>query len=717
VESVPGKSYSIANRIDTSSDLPPGEHKVTIASCFMKLVRQYQSSSSPTDALSPAACDDGAASPVSDSQAKETQEEARDEAARDELLLFEMLQKAVKPRADVVLLESRDLQLDFIDPAYTRYQEVCANEEQETGRQVERQQLCRLRIALDRIFWKGDYLEFVAVKGTDLKSMIEISNKKMDDRSALVDRDITGEWLVTFGIVQSKLTNVTEVSRNDEPLWIPVDNNCKGPSPQASVYCVGGTPVVDDQYYWLLTSDHLAQDAQVYGTLHKLPQIEHETSRTFLTAPLAHYLLASLNNAKTRPEVMSVASSSCISVECVVASRNAYLQQMPQWQMDFLKVVANFTSRSPVGGNQFVGSYFQGVSDARASAPSQQELDLEFANRVSGDLLNTFDGKKNPSRFSEGLQTSFGYDRSVVGNLTPLTKPINASYALNNLTVGGFVQIRLGGTHEAGLPASVRSLPRTLLVLTPYQYQIQVNHQYLFFPFASSSPIPGELTVGLPRNTSWTDRVGLRHEFGPGSRHTIFATGSYVEAGGEYVIQNNVLSGVTLANGATKKTCQVNANITLQSCFGQAPQFVITSNTQLVQPVMVKDLHSPGFYWNFHLENRLFGKAGRQVNLVTDTQGDNYFGRPASAELPTQTEYAIPLSLLVVFPAFGNLSFAPTYSAFFYRSQLSTQSLQVNSFSITARWYLARDNRVPVIRQSRLPGPASSDQTKTAKGH
>jgi hypothetical protein len=262
-----------------------------------------------------------------------------------------------------------------------------------------------------------------------------------------------------------------------------------------------------------------------------------------------------------------------------------------------------------------------------------------------------------------------------------------------------------------------------LLVLAPYQYQIQVNHPYLFFPFAASSPLPGELTVKLPRNTSWTDRVGLRHEFGPsgwlgaGGKHPVFTTGSYIEAGGEYIVQNNVLGGITLANGTTQKTCLVNANITLPACFSQPPAFAVTSNTKLAQPPIVKDLHTPGLYWTFHLQNRLFGKADKQVNLVTDTQGDYYFGRQASAELPTQTEYAIPLSISVNFPAFGNFSFAPTYSGFFYKSQLSTQSLQVNSFSITAKWYLARDNRVPVVRQSKLPGPQSSDQTKTAKAH
>ena len=85
--------------------------------------------------------------------------------------------------------------------------------------------------------------------------------------------------------------------------------------------------------------------------------------------------------------------------------------------------------------------------------------------------------------------------------------------------------------------------------------------------------------------------------------------------------------------------------------------------------------------------------------------------------MPTQTEYAIPLSVALVLPVFGNLSFAPTYSGFFYKPQMSDNSLEVNSFSIAARWYFARDARVPLRRQIPLPGPASADQTHTGKGH
>ena len=230
--------------------------------------------------------------------------------------------------------------------------------------------------------------------------------------------------------------------------------------------------------------------------------------------------------------------------------------------------------------------------------------------------------------------------------------------------------------------------------------------------------MPGELTVNFRARQPGPIAQDSGAEFGGSQPNSFFGNGSYFETGIEFNVQNDVLSALTLRTGAGQKTCNVSANITLQTCFSQAPPLTINNSTVQVGFPATKSLHSPGFYWDVHLQNRVFGKApGKQVSLVTDTQGDYYFGRPPSAELPTQTEYAIPLSMSLVIPAIGNLSFAPTYSVFFYQSQLSGQSLQVNSFSLAARWYFARDARVPIPRQMPLPGPATADQTKTGKSH
>jgi len=83
--------------------------------------------------------------------------------------------------------------------------------------------------------------------------------------------------------------------------------------------------------------------------------------------------------------------------------------------------------------------------------------------------------------------------------------------------------------------------------------------------------------------------------------------------------------------------------------------------------------------------------------------------------LTTQTLYDVPLSVALTFPIFRNLSFAPTYSAFFYANQIQEQSLTVNSFAVNLRWYFDRDSAVPLTRQLLFKGPASADETKTAR--
>ncbi len=648
-----------------------------------------------------------------------------DQARKAEFQLLNDLEKAAHPNADVVLLQSRDVELDAMGPGYTDYS-VCADE-------TEHPELCKLRVALDRIFWKGDYLEYVAVTGKSLKSLLAESEDEMAQQAQLADTGVSQEWLISYGIVQSSLTNITEINQNGEPLWIPVDPSCMGDSSNQSTYCVGGTPVSDDAYYWLVTSDQLAQDKAVYGTLENLPSKNHQRTDVYITAPLSHYILASLhlpspgNSPNSNIQVATLAPPSG-SAEKAITNQNEIFQQMPLWQIDFAKVIASFNSRAPVNGNNYVGQFYTGVSDPRAYAPASQELDLELANRITGTFFRPGSTAKVLTPISIGEQINFAYDRAVIGNITG--KPINASYSLNNITTGAFLQIRLNARSKAGGAPRVWSTPRSLLVLTPLQYQLNIDTPYIFFPFSSGQSPGGELTVKLPRVSSWNERLGFREEFGTNRPKSFFMAGSYFETGFEFSTQNGNLSSLTLqtvtTSGPVQKTCPVNSLYTLQTCFSSSTYgtptppkpLTINSTTTVVGFPVVQTLYTPGYYWTLHFQNHLFGKnPTTQINLVTDSSGDYFFGRPPSAELPTQTKYAIPLSLALIIPAKGNLTFAPTYSGFYYKAQESNQNLVVNSFSIAARWYFARDARVPLRRQLPLQGPGSADQTHTGKGH
>ena len=643
--------------------------------------------------------------------------------------------KATRQHADVVLLQSRDVQLGPIGKGYQNY-DMCTGDPNEN--------LCKLRVALDRIFWKGDYLEYVAVKGQDIEKILDQSEALIEQQNALTETDTSQEWLVSYGIVQSSLSNPTLVNQNNEPLWIPLDPTCEGESAGKSTYCIAQTPIVDDAYYWVVTTDQLAEDRAVYGTLDALPSTNHIETETFITAPISHYLLNSLGNTRLASVATSLPNCSTggairsqsegsgttappCSVEGAIATQNESFQQRRLFQVDFAKLIAGFSARQPVGGNANVAN-FQGVSNAQATAPTSQDLDLETASRILVDLrvpdASSSLSAQNRFPLSVGLQSTFTYNRQVLGNL--LNKPINASYSLNNWIESPFLQVRLYGKGKGSQVRGVRPLPRTLLVFTPHQYQIEVDTPYLFFPFAATAPAVGnrtELTVQLPRTTGWTDQAGLREEFGQSSQKAFFWNGSYIQTGLEFSTLNGQLSSITLQDGSTgtPKTCQVSATVTLANCFSSSPALQINGSTMLVGSPSVKSLHTPGYYWQIHLQNRLppfLGKSSNgQISLVTDTTGDYYFGRPPSAELASQTEYAIPLSLSLNLPSIGNLSFAPNYSAFFYRPQLSSHSLIVNSWSLTARWYFARNARVPIRRQAPLKGPESSDQTKTGSGH
>jgi hypothetical protein len=204
-----------------------------------------------------------------------------------------------------------------------------------------------------------------------------------------------------------------------------------------------------------------------------------------------------------------------------------------------------------------------------------------------------------------------------------------------------------------------------------------------------------------------------------------FDRGSYGEIDLEYVVQDDVMRSLTLATGAgttaTSAICLAAQKKTFAQCFASSVNpdgtpFVIDNTTKPVHPFDVAKQATTGMYWDIHLQRSL-PKAGDNTNakasLTVDTRGDFFLGRKSS--LATQTRYAFPVSGSINFPVLRNISLSPTYSAFLYQNQVSQASILVNTFAITAKWYYDRDSGVPLGRMLRFKGPASQDQTKTAR--
>jgi hypothetical protein len=594
--------------------------------------------------------------------------------------------------ADIVFLQFRDFyygpMLGGYETDYICDEWVKKNENDLTNQQ-ESKAYCRLRVALDRILWKGDYSEHVMVNGKTLNQMLTIAQQETESEQALSARDTVEEWLTTFGIVTHPPENLSAASMGPQTFFIPGATFCKedpGGNAEASKYCINGHRLADDGAYYVATSDHLAQDKQVYGILQSLDPTYHKKLNLFITREIADELFR--RDRDEASEKLVKATNADIGMNKVEELQ----QKRPILQVDFAKWVAGFMVRSPNQRNTDLAANFSGVTDSRATTPSAQELDLEAITRMTTGALVS----KLSQRLKFGIQSDLEYDRAVTGSLTGA--PPIVTYALNSFTSGGFVQFRLRGD----------LVPRLFLVVAPYQYQTQITGNFLNFGLTAAT---GQITVSAPRSEGFSHRLGLRYEFGgrefPANKSGGHWADSYAEGGPEYSNVNEVLSGLLLPNGSV---CPASATVPLTTCV--ASKIVVTPDTVLIP--QTEALHTGGLYWDVHLQ--FTPNKGKRWSLTLDTKGDDFLW--PGATLATQSRYAFTTTEALNFKVIGNLLFTPTYSQFFYRNQGQqgeSHSLVTKTFSVVAKWYFARDAAVPFWRQLLFLGPASIDQTKSAK--
>jgi hypothetical protein len=393
-------------------------------------------------------------------------------ACQDSVVMQYLLEEIHRSsQADVVFLEYRDFYFGDMLGEYGKYaicDEWVSDHAKSLQNQGDAKAYCRLRVALDRILWKGDYSERVMVDGKNLKQMLATAKQETDDEQTLAARDTVDEWLMTYGIVTHLPQNLSAASMGPATFVIPGVTFCVDPGADTgtSKYCVNGQRVTDDGAYWVGTSDHLAEDNEVYKVLKSLdPKYHMEKKALFITAEIAGKVFRPGREEASEKQVSA-------PVAQVGISKIEELQQKrPILQMDVAKLVAGFMLRAPNVSNTQLGTIFSGVADSRAATPSAQELDLEALTRMTRGL-----GVGELSqRLKAGIQSDFEYDRAVTGNVTG--SPPTVTYALNSLTVGGFLQFRLLGDVSK----------RLSLVAAPFQYQTQITGNYLPFKFSTGS--------------------------------------------------------------------------------------------------------------------------------------------------------------------------------------------------------------------------------------
>jgi hypothetical protein len=627
-------------------------------------------------------------------------------------------------RTDVALLERRDVFLGYLPPKYAGYDAICPKGAAEA--------VCHLRVALDRVLWKGDYSQRVMVNGKDIQSMLKTSSDLKDEESKLRPNDIFDQSLVSFGIMSQPESSPTP---SNDLFAIPATLECPvlsstdyAGSGAKKAYCVNGEAIRSDHAYSVVTTDHLASDTQVYTAMSGLPSNYREPRVGYLTQRIADFVVArskkpgtggqspGLTMALQEDGVMQntlVARSSYESSSVSSANASQATGSSPQdaeeehqdrgvMQIDIAKVVAGYNARLPQSGDQNIADKFQGATDTRASSPSSAELDLEAKIRV---LRKVWHDKTNRFSFGIGSQDEFAYDRSVQGNLGG--NAVNASYPLNSSTAGGFLQFGYKvrpKKKKQGTPGIFDG--KSMIVIAPFQYQRQIVGSYLFFPFASSK---AELTLHSPIVDGFSHRFGWR---GEGAKYRLWDPGTYAEIGWQVVVQSNLLSAVTLSTpGTPDLTCPPpDRSVTINTCFKNAG-YVVGPKTTASQTLTT--LHSKGLYWDIHWQKGLVPLSDKNgITLSFDSSGDWF---AAKAGLPSQTRYDIPMKFALTFPIFRNFGIGPAYSPFFYSNQVNHKSLVVQNFALSARWYFARDAAVRLDRQAVFNGPGSADETKTSR--
>jgi hypothetical protein len=522
-----------------------------------------------------------------------------------------------------------------------------------------------------------------------------------------------------------------------------------------------------DASYWISTSDHLIQDEQVYGTLAKLPDADKEPTKCYLTEKIAQGLHASAHlpyrgcspghpspgSSLQRPDdpesgVDSAPAKAAGQPQPPVSSQFPALnntatdieasedsnQLRRSFHLEFGKIVAGYDVREAVNGDAFVANNFQGVTDSRASAASQRELDIEqqmrgyFRGRRSMEEDKRFFGIPIGTEFRSGFQSDLEFDRTAAGNLAG--KAVNPTFPLNSVSGGAFVERDFfpPSNATATIAKALRWLPpammvpgRFAVVLSPRQYQRQIIGGYLYFPFSSTTGSGGpknnfELTVPTTPAYGFSDRGGMRETATapePGKERKLFLwdSGSYWEAGFQYLDQRHVLEALTITtpdSGKAPLMCDAKGTLTFANC---AKQITIDSTSRA--SAVYADTTSLGFYWDINLQKQLSSSKNQlsKIALQFSSKGDRLVAR--HLPLSTETRWDAPLSAALSFQILPNLSLAPTYNGFWYSNQVLDGHLFINEGLITLRWYFNRDSMSPFRKQLLFDGPASDDQTKT----
>ncbi len=590
-----------------------------------------------------------------------------------------------KVHADVALLQTKD----FYSHGLKDYlRENCVDKN--TGQLLK----CDLHIQqiLERIVWKGDFIQTLSVTGEGLKTVLKKSDGFAEiEKAGYIPIEEPGWQLVTLGV---------------KP-----DPNDSGN------YLINGRPLDPDALYTVAASDFIALGDTGYPELATPPvgdpdppaspqgKVSTVSAVTCSAIKLQKDTPPTIQKncnqdipakdfpdraADRRPDDASavntnlhkfyawsflrrrlgqhVAYSSAASPATVQEAWQKRVENQANWNWSFDQLSVGFSGLSHTGTEEEVSQKFSGVLNPVVAAPHTHswEWDVNSALTLYRPRADWF--------VSEMLQYSSTFTAQVPGPRAETQSP--NQFVLES---GGRLHLYPGN----------KELPQLSLALYGH-FEAPVGNPITTLQIANSA-FP--LVFDQGRTYLLLARSGLRWE----NRK------SFIEAGLEAGPTLNAIRqfNVLVAPGGPTVPCRLQASVSLTNCinnFNQAHLATPVTNTSTVG-VQRGPQDRYGAYWTM----KVVVPINDTVSYNFQEFSDYFF--LAGADNSADARFRHRLVHTLKFMVFPNLSFEPTYTLFFFENKLDYNFLLQQQYSVKMNYSFNFSNRHEWKRQFRYKKP------------
>ena len=519
--------------------------------------------------------------------------------------------------ADIAMLQKRDFFETFVKSGVTE---------------------ANLQEVVDRIFWKGDFLLKIPVRGDVLKKIMERSKKYDDeDKASLSLYHESNRGLITLGIFEDRVTSTLIVNGeavDDNKVYTVATSDYVGlgdtgysdllttpvgspitPADIKSVQYISGLICREIALanQWKGNEICHAKDIDTTDYFADLQQFPFDTTPGF--TPLRH-LISWAKIHKRRPALYS--SNKVDTLE-------QSFQQRPVWSLSLSKLAAGFTMNQHNNGTEAnVANRFGGITNVPVLSSANSNttsLDVSLGIQRSSQHLELFE------------QNDASYSRQLMRQSDP-NNTDQASQLKNQMSFEGGVRPRFYPRTKE-IPA--------LKGLIALRLETQFSDPLTNFKLDAGGVLP---FVG-DRTETLLGKYGLRLD----------NQKSYIEAG--YQAGGLISSPVQFVfnpGTTTEVTCSAtNASQPLPTCVknNSGSGGPITASSQVVEVTRNHFVH--GLFLTFKMNMPLPGHD--KLTYVMESKGQLFFNRGNDVSVETRLYEDWTHSLVV--PLFGNFSFVP----------------------------------------------------------